>query len=516
MTMQLTRARVSLTNYYVPQVFRNNQVDLSNQLVDELITMNSNGGINTGAIFQAAALSGCLNQQAQAATIMGGWNATHGLMQLDFVIESNPLRVKMMHVLGYLNNLSGEGLSTDTVFVPQHSWISQQDQVSSLDMLNPVSIRHSQGRPTDYLLNDGSNQAALVSLRPTDIIEYGVNAGTHQDMMNRMAEEGLEGMMPMSRTVASDISRVGVIASKRSNMSPTGWAADILNAGVNFQQRSRQFTGSGMGDGESQGLNDGMYGELCTQLHQAANREGDITLDYFFADMMATLGSYGLRGTTGYAIGDIMMTYPNFEEIHDITLCDANMYPQMDFTEIAMGMGTSSLPEIVVHSIMFNISDLLARHGISSIQLIGSNCDNGVGEHANSNIVIMPMNVFTQEDNDMNRAQKGINLAQDLTNQIFQRLNGYGGYPATPLRFNLTAELFGSTVINLTLVDEHNLNDSFDYGDGKIVGSKQWSFPTFAINNASSVIGTNDVAVMAGSNFFQNIESYFSPMGTFR
>ena len=221
-------------------------------------------------------------------------------------------------------------------------------------------------------------------------------------------------------------------------------------------------------------------------------------------------GGTGFRGFRGFSIADLMMAFPNFEEIHDVTLYNADIYPPFDYTQTAMGMGTSNFQEIISQQLMFNIADLMMYWGISRMELNGSNCDFNDGPNHNSNIVIIPSQVTSLENDDFNAAQKAINLCQDLSNQIFVRLQGDGVTSMTPVRFRIIAELFGSTVINMTIVDENNISSGFDMSDVGGQGMKEWSYPTFAINNASSILGNDAVALEAGSNFFSNVQSYFS------
>lgn len=509
--MQLIAAKVGLTNYYVNQVIRQQQVDMSNQVVDRLIAENLSGGVSKASILNAAAMSGCLNAQASDfATISGGWNDSKGLMKLDFIVEQSNVHVIYMHVIGYIINNDAQGLSTNAKFVPQFSWKTEEAMVGSGDLANPVSTRRTIGERTDYLLNDGSNDSKLVALRPTDIIQLGLNENNKADIIRQMEEEGLSGVVPTMTAASADISRLGVVTSRRSNMNPSQYAAEMLNVGTDYQFRIRNYQGSGSGSPSEISLGEGVDGELSMLAHNTSQREPGLLRDHFFNDMNGSLGQVRMNNFSGYSIGDIIYMYENFEEIVDLDLFDSTMFVPMDFTQTAETMGTATIQEIVVHQIMFNVCDLLIRHGLVGVSFRGSNCDN-FGQDDFGNVILLPWGGVSMSNDDWNLGPKVENFCQDLSNQIFARLRGESIHACTPIRFEVTAELFGTVQINMTLVNENNISSGFSMDNtGGIEGMKTYSFPTFAINNASNVLGTSEASSAMGLNFLNNIREYFS------
>lgn len=510
--MQLISAKAGLTNYYVNQVLRNNQVDMSNNVIDRLVSENLSGGVSKAALINAAAMSGCLNAQASDfANIVGGWNDSKGLMKLDFICEQSPVNVVYMHVIGYIVNNDVEGLSTNAKFVPQFSWKTEELQVGSGDLYNPVTTKRTIGHRVDYLLNDGSTTNKMVGLRPTDIIELGINEANKEDIIRQMEDEGLVGMAPSMSTASSDINRLGVVASRRSNLNPSQFAAEMLNAGTDYQHRIRNYQGNGYGSEAELSIGEGIDGELSMLAHGTGQREPGILRDQFFNDMNSALGQVRMNGFNGYSIGDLIYMYENFETILDLTLYDNNMFTPADFTQTAQTMGTSSIGEIIAHQVMFNVADLLVRHGLAGVSFRGSNCDGFGGDDDFSNVILLPYGGVSLSNDDWGLGPKVDNFCKDLSTQIFARLKGEGYNAMTPIRFEVYAELFGSTTINLQIVDDANIQSGFSMDQaGAIEGMKQWVFPTFAINNASSVVGTSDAALMAGANFLENIRNYFS------
>lgn len=196
--LRLVRAKAGLTNYYHQQVIRNPVLDIDSTLVDQMTNENLMGGVSQSTLLATAVHSGCLNAQATGyASIQGGWNDSKGLIKLDFIVQDTPVNVEYMYVIGYItNNSSMEGLSLDAIMTPVMSWRGHETITGTLDIANPTMTRTMMGGRTDYLMNDGSSMNKLVSLRPNDVIDYSIEKAAAQDIMNRMEDEGLNGMQP--------------------------------------------------------------------------------------------------------------------------------------------------------------------------------------------------------------------------------------------------------------------------------------------------------------------------------
>lgn len=511
MSITLVKARAGLTNYYHNQVIRNSAMDIDSTIIDQLTEQNINGGISGAALLNAAVMSGGLNAQASGyAQISGGWNESKGLMHLTFVTQDTPVNVEYMNVIGYVtNNGSMEGLTTDAVFTPVMSWKTHETLTGSLDINNPTNVRRTIGGRSDYLLNDGS-QNQMISLRPNDVIDYSIERANQQDIMQRMHDEGLDAFNPTTTVGASDINRVGVVASKRSNLNPSMYAADILKAGTGYQRNSAISNNMLDSSGSNESAFDGMFNELSNISYQASNVEPNLIRDDFFHEMMEMQGKASMRGFRGWSILDLMTAFENLNDVLDLTLMDQSQFPSVDFTQNTEVLGTSALEDIISQEITMNIMDLMIKYGLGAINFRGSNCDNFGGDGGLGNIVIIPFNPASLTDDDYNVAQNSIAFAEELKSQIFAKLNGVRVGQMTPVRFDVTAELFGTCTINITTVDEHNQAMGFSLNDaGGIDGLFARSFPTFAINNFSPVVGDKEAAQVAGSNFFTNLETYF-------
>lgn len=511
--IQLVSAMAGLTNYYHQQVIRNPAMDIDTTLTDQMSDENLNGCVTQNTLIMTAVHSGGLNAQPSGyAQIAGGWNESKGLMKLDFIVQSTPVSVEYMHVIGYVtNNGSMDGLTMDALFTPVMSWRSHETTTASGDINNPTTIRRMIGGRTDYLLNDGSNNGHLVSLRPNDVIDYSIERATHQDVMERMEEEGLDSMLPQVTVGASDINRVGVVTSKRSNINPTNYAMDILKAGTGYQRN--QHISSNMMD--SMGTNpsqfDGTFGELSSIAYAASNTEPQLLRDDFFRNMMDVMGMSSMRGFSGYTISDLMMAFENLNDVLDLKLMNRENFAVNDFTQNTESLGTSQQAEFVSQEITMNIMDLMIKYGLGAISFRGSNCDHFGGDGNLSNVVILPYNVSSLDNDDFMAGQKTEGFVQEMTNQIFAKLNGLRSHDLVPLRFDVHAELLGTTIINIMMVDDQNFSSQMDMNNpGQTPeGMHSRVFPTFAINTFSAVLGDKEEAQKAGSNFFSNIEAYF-------
>lgn len=512
MALNLVYAKCGLTNWYHDQVIRNNSLNLDSQVVDALVVENVSGGVTRPTLLHAAALSGGMNPQASGfATIagQGGWHESKGLMLLRYAIdEGNPVYQSYLNVIGFVHGNNDQGLSENAIFVPQFSWEEQERIVGSLvNGLGEVK-RNIAGR-VDYLINDGSGQGAgMISLRPTDVMSYTANHAIQEEVVQRIEEEGLTGFAPQMVVASADINRVGVVPSRRGNLNPSVYAGELLDASVGYQNRIRGYNG---GDHESElAINDGVHGELATAGHQLRCKEPGLQRDLFFSTMTEMTGQMANRGFSGYTIGDIDMAFPNFNDVLDLTLYDKEKFEVTNFTEYAQGMGTSMITEFVSHEIMMNIMDLMIRHDLAVVNFRGSNCDvSGDGDLAN--VLLIPYNGVSLKADDFDLGKKMNDFIEQLQSQIFVKLNGMSINTLTPIRIDVSAELFGTTTINITLVDGDNINEGFSFDDGgRILGMETRAFPTFAINNASSMLGTSESALIAGSNYMSNIQQYFS------
>jgi hypothetical protein len=254
---------------------------------------------------------------------------------------------------------------------------------------------------------------------------------------------------------------------------------------------------------------DGMYNELTELSYQSQQREPQLLRDDFFREMMQMTGNSQTRGFTGYSMADLEMAFPNIEEVMDLTIMTSDQFIAEDYTQNTEMFGTSSQAEITAAEIEANMLDLMLKYGLMGISFRGSNCDN-FGDGGLDNIVILPYAPASLQDDDYQLGQKVDAFIEALTSQIFTKLNGLSINQLVPIRFDVQAELFGTTSIDLTVVDENNISNGFMMdAAGSNVGIKRM-FPTFAINTTSPVLGTSESAHEAGSNFFSNIQSYFS------
>ncbi|QZA70558.1 hypothetical protein AH04_75 [Erwinia phage AH04] len=508
--IQLVSAKVGLTNYYHNQVVRNPAMDIPTQMIDQLTFENHSGGVKGTTLMHTAVMSGGLSAQpSDHAYIQGGWGESKGLMMMDFTTQDSPAFIEYMHVLGYVsNNASLEGLTMDAIFHPVMSWKTQETVTSNFgDIANPTSIQRKIGQRTDYMYNDGTGGQGLVTLRPSDVIEYGLESASRNSIIDRMDDEGLEGFNPVVNPANASIDRAGVIASKRANTNPVNYASDILKAGVDFQASKLMSGNSLMDAGQSQF--DGLFGELNTLGYQAQQSEPQILRDNFFREMMQQLGVQQSRGFNGYSIADLLLGFENLNDVLDLTFMNAEQFTVEDYTLNTEQFGTSSYAEIIASELEANMLDLMLKFGLNIISFKGSNCDNFGGDGGLDNIVILPYNPSSLQQDDFQLGQRCDAFVEALRTQIFTRLNGLNINQMTPIRFNVTAELFGTTVIDVMIVDNNNMGAAFSMEDTNAPVGIVRSFPTFAINTTSPILGTSESAQVAGSNFFSNIESYF-------
>lgn len=509
----LVMARAGLTNYFHNQVIRNSVMDIDSSVVDVLTQQNLDGGISPSTLREAAVMSAGLNfVPDDFANIMGGFNESKGILQLKLLARDTTVSVEYLNVIGYItNNSAVDGLTRDAVFTPVMSWKSHETLTASLDINNPTTVRRQMGGRTDYLLNDGSSYDSNVcSLRPNDVIDFSINNASQDDVLAQMVEEGLDGYQPTTIVGAADIGRVGVVASKRANTNPFLYSEELLKAGTSHQ--AKQQISSDLLDqmGDNPSAQESMYDSLTDLSYRSSNREPSILRDEFFVEMQGYMGKGSLKGFRGYTIGDLLMVFENLNEVLDVVFMDKNEFPAVDYTQHTDGFGTSTMEEVVSQEITLNLLDLMMKNGLTEISLRGSNCDNFIGDGSMDNIVILPFNPFSVEEDDFELGNKCEQVCEELRGQIFAKLNGLRTHELRPIRFSLTAELFGTAVLNVTTVNENNMNELFSLDDSGIgVGPGSRAFPTYALNNFTSVRSDRESAIKAGANFFTNLQEYF-------
>ncbi|QDH47047.1 hypothetical protein D6_0057 [Aeromonas phage D6] len=506
--LQLIEVKCGLTNFYPDQVIRNNEMNLNNEIINDMVRENLSGGVTPSTLLHGAALCGGLSAQATDwGQIYGGWNDSKGLMLMKFVQEgNNPVMVEYVHVMGYIHSNNSQGLDRNAIFVPQYSWRTTERVTAGATFDMATNIKRTLSHRTDYLINDTYRQEEIVTLRPTDVLDGASNLMCREDTMRLMEQEGLESFDPQTIVAGSSVKRVGVVPSTRSNLNPSAYATECLGGALTIQNNTRNYQPGWNGTEMSGNWN--TVAEIGAEMR---GREPLLTQDEFFRDVRTHSGAVVDNGFGGFSIGDLEVTYPNFEDVLDLTLYDAEMYQQFNYTETSEAMGTSQLGEFVSQEIMMNIMDLMAKNDLAAIKLRGSNCDYQNGDGHLSNVNIIPYDGVSLKDDDFNLGYNMKQLVASLTTQIFVKLNGVNPSNLVPLRFSIEAELMGTCNVSVQIVDMNNASQHFDMAEsGNIVGMVNRSFPTFAINNYSSIIGTSDTALQGSQNFLNNVSSYFN------
>lgn len=501
----LASARVGLTNAYHPQVIRNQETNLDSRVVDMLVDEKYRcGGVTPTTIMEASALGGSLVAQPLGfAGIQEGWGTSKGIMMLTLCTDQNPILEKYTKIIGYIsNNSAQDGLSSDAIFTPVFSWQESKTITASLGV-DPTQIKQEFGGFNDYMtLNPEQMISSAVTLRPNDVMSSGMGEIITQQLADQAENVGLDlgnnniGLAP-SVNAGQQLTVLGLISSRRQNINPTMYSAEILNQSINISQDmgiNNRLDTQGIFEQNNTGVNcDG----FVKSAHNLAQKEASPSRDEFLRTMLHGLGWGTLAGFTGFTINDMAYVFPNLNDVLDLNLYNSG-FQVNDYTQDTMGMGTSNYAEIVSSAITFNLMDVMLRNGISAINITGSNCDS----FFDGNVVMFPSNPATLIENDPYIAQRITSFMETLDGQVFRHLQGVDKNSKCPIRFSIESQLFGETVVRTTIVNENNINTAGMFEQTRV-------FPTYCLTTFSPILGDMNTSMTAGRNVVSNIQSYF-------
>lgn len=501
----LAAARAGLTNMYHPQVIRNQETNLDSRVIDMLVEEKfSCGGVSPTTIMEASALGGSLVAQPLAfAGIQEGWGTSKGIMMLTLCTDQSPILEKYTKVIGYItNNSAPDGLSADAIFTPVFSWQESKTLVASLGV-DPTQIKQEFGGFTDYMtVNTEQVINSPVTLRPSDVLNSGMGVVLTRQLADQAEHVGLDygedniGLAP-SVNASQQIQMLGIVNSRRQNINPTMYSAEILNQSINISQDmgvGNRLDPQGMFEQNQSGISaDG----FVQSAYNLAQKESSPSRDEFVRSMLYGLGTGNLAGFTGWSISDLAYVFPNLNDVLDLNLYNGG-FQVNDYTQDTMNMGTSNYGEIVASAITFNLMDVMLRNGISAISITGSNCDS----FFDGNVVMFPSNPATLIENDPYIAQRITSFMETLDAQVFRHLQGVDKNSKCPVRFSIESQLFGETVVRTTIVNENNISNTGGFEQTRV-------FPTYCLTTFSPVLGDMQTSMVAGSNVVSNIQSYF-------
>lgn len=334
-------------------------------------------------------------------------------------------------------------------------------------------------------------------MRPADVMSAAGDNLASDDVMSQAQSEGIKTSNTTPMFGAGSINHAGVICSKRANLNPTKYSGELLNAALRANNKTRFDQAGDDGNRVTSSWSSEMQ-TISTISSDMVNRESRPGMDEFLSAIKNVTS--GLRGVRGWRIEELMDIFPEFESAipdQGFTLLDRSKYETIDYTEIAQVFGTSSSVETIAQELIFNILDLLISYGLSGLFIRGSNCDQMATEDALSNIELIPADIVSLTENDVEGPMKAMCLCEDLRQQIFTKLNGTMVGNMTPVRIEMTVRLFSDTELIIT-----NPN-----GDGT-ADQVVYQFPTFAPNPYSPVFGNNQTLSDLAQSVYSNVRSY--------
>lgn len=497
--LTLVSAKAGLTNYVHTPVIRNPDPYMNSTNLDELATMVKNGTCANSDVNFFAAESARLNPtHSGLGEIRGGWSEYNkGMMKMTFRVQTGGLSEEYVSVIGYVTgNGASDGLTSDALFTPVFSWKHYQTLAGDFDLFNQSQISNVIGMRTDYLINDGSSSGIMVSMRPGDVIDQTGDVLSQMDVKKEIIDNGIPFQgFPTKGT--SNIEFTGIVPSKRSNYNATQYTKELLSAAVNVQKDTRK--NSSLQRNHTTSLYDAETQMLAEASKTLMFSEPTTSRDNFLSYIKSITGDTTWAHFKGWRISDLASFFDNFGEALSTELMGSDRFEVIDFTEIARMFGSNSEVEAIAQEINFTTLELLVKNGLGAISVTGSNCDHYATEDALSNIVIMPHEPASLKDDDPMLFQNAQDFAEGLKTQLLARLNGRGINTMTPIRFEVSTELFGTTQVWITLVDPNNPNQT----------TIHYSFPTYAPSPYSPVFGhAEDLNVLAES-VYGGIKSYF-------
>lgn len=475
--MQLVEAIIGIGNPVHSHVRRNNEVNPNNAILDKLIFERMNGGVVPSTLNELSIMSGCMSSSPQGDILLSdGWNTKRGLAMLRFIVTTNSVQQEELGILGYLTggDFSGEGVDSNTVFVPVRSWgvliNSRQDLETGLPFTQST-ISDSQ----QFLLG---TQEGLYSARPRDMIN---NVG----IMSTYKSSGLD-INAFCGETSQDMSTYGVVMSKTKNLDPTFCAREILGASVNA-----------MSDALGAYATDD---SLVTGLLESITRPGLNEIfpinNAFMSTMNNNLGSVSFAGFNGYTFGEINDVFVNLPEVLNVNMLNST-FADPDWLMMSSEYGSSGYAETIACEIAALTVNALTETGITAVEFVASNNVSEIGGLNSENGLAFQMGFATPLlQNEMNLPGRVEDFKDRLSRSFFARYNPTmrGGFSVS---ISAACYMFGETRVTVVI-------------NGKAESERTYANATYMINLTSPNISESTKSIDSARNMMLNMQEYLS------
>lgn len=472
--LMLNQVIVGLGNPVFEQFHRTNRVDIPQDEINNIITQRFNGGI-TGATINACGIKGggLSHQPNGVVNIEGGWNQRRGLALLQFTVTDNSLQVDKLAVLGYL---AGGGASylgvipDDVLFVPVRSWTVSETSRQDGDYM-PVTAK-TMTESSQFLMNDPDAVANFQSVRPVDVVNYGMGLIE--------AEENDRGGS-YAGTTNSDIGNNGIVISKGGNLDPLAAANQVIHHAARVA--SNMNTHNSLSENMAYSI--GGMQETETFQHP------------FLGYMMSELGLSSYAGFVGFSFGELRQCFMGFDTV--VSPPSDRNTGEVNHMLTSSQLGSANYDEIIANEIAFIALHSMIDNGLLYLEFVASNNV--------SNMSINRGDIYFQAGsaagvipNDQYLAGRVESFKNYIANSFFQKYAVRQWGNATPISLSVKMNVFGECVVELSLNgDERN--------------RIQKVFTSYTLNRTSSNIANTEQQKLMAENHVENIQQYFSNQG---
>lgn len=470
--IQLTSVMLGIGNINHAQVHRNNRLNFTVEMGNQVAAERYNGGITGSTINALSIQAGGMGAEHQGfVNIEGGWEQRRGLCMLKMNITENSLVQQEMAVLGYLvggqDSYLGQ-IPDDVLFVPVRSWTvskSAGQNAKYMPQENTLITESSQ-----FLMNDPALMTNLRSVRPVDIINHGFGE-------QNAIEENREGTFAGS--TGSELGDRGLIVSRSNNLDPMAASSTLMNHAARVSRTNMQYNT----------LSENMASSMGNL------SEMEIFQHPFLGLMMSALGMQDYNGFIGFSFGELRQVFNGFDRCILSNSSRGDIGEVVDHRLTTHSLGSVDYFEKLANELAFISLHAMIDVGLVYMEFVASNTVSRMNVN-NGDIFFQGGTPAGVIDNDSRLEARKESFKDYIVKTFFTKYSAKGMGNAMLVSVKVKMNIFGESSVSIIL----NGNESEE---------RTKVFTSYTINRTSSDIATTDNQVNAASQYLENLQNYF-------
>lgn len=473
MELQLNEVLIGIGNEVHDHYHRTNKMDLNPDILNQVTQERFQGGVQASTINQLGVTGGTISaQHGGMAEVEGGWSFRRGLMLLKMTVVENSLEATQMSVLGYLTSGSDVLLGIvpdDVLFVPVRSYTTKTTQTQDGNFM-PIE-RQAMTESSQFLMADPSLMKNLHSIRPVDVINYGI--GYQDNLEDDNTSDDYDG------TVGNSLMDRGVIVSKSSNMNPIVNANTILG---HAKSVSRNMVSANKLS-ENMALSIGGISDMEIYQHP------------FLGAMMSACQMEDYKGFVGFSFEELRMAFPGFDNAIRDFRQSIKAEPK-DHKLTSSSMEGAFQPTVIANELAFICFHALIDVGLLGLDFVASNsvAHQGLGDGEIYWKAGAPASIVNNDMGLWNRVEQFKDyISETFFTKYAAKMFGQSTFISVDVVTGLTRET------TVKLIFNNDPNTEFTQ-----------TFSSYNINRFSSNIASGDAQQAAAMQYMDNLINYFA------